>query len=57
MDEAEKDFRIRPTLRGQAWVELHGTFTANELHSIAQEIEKKCQGLEKKDVVQGRHNN
>ena len=46
--------KVGEQLRGQAWVELHGIFYANELHSIAQEIEKNCKGLEKKDVHKAR---
>ena len=45
--------KVGQILRGQAWVELHGIFYANELHSIAQQIEKNCKGLEKKDVNSG----
>lgn len=37
-------------LRGQAWVELHGIFYAKQLRSIADQIEKNCKGLEKKNV-------
>lgn len=48
--------KVGELLRGQAWVELHGVFYANELHSIAQQIKKNCKGLEKKDVNPGRHN-
>jgi hypothetical protein len=56
MAEEEGKSRIGLMLRGQAWVELHGVFYAEELHSIAQQIEKNCKGLEKKDVFPGRHN-
>lgn len=47
MAEEENKARIGQMLRGQAWVELHGTFTATQLQSLAKELEKNCQGLEK----------
>ena len=37
--------RIGPMFRGQAWVELHGTFTADELLILVHEIETNCRGL------------
>jgi len=37
-------------LRGQAWIELHGEFTPAQLRALADEIEKNCKGLERKDV-------
>jgi len=46
----EKEPRIGQILRGQAWVSLHGIFYANELHSIAEEIEKNCKDLVREDV-------
>ena len=49
MENGEKQCPVGQMLRGQAWVELHGIFTAKQLHSIAEEMEKKCRGLEKKD--------
>jgi hypothetical protein len=36
--------------RGQAWVELHGTFSAEKLRDIAKQIDKNMNGMEKKDV-------
>jgi hypothetical protein len=48
--------KVGELLRGQAWVELHGIFYTKELHSIAEQIEKNCEGLEKKDDNSGRHN-
>ena len=36
-------------LRGQAWVELHGEFIPAQLRALADEIEKNCKGLERKD--------
>lgn len=48
--------KVGQILRGQAWVELNGIFWANELHSIAQQLEEGCKGLEKKDVNKARYN-
>lgn len=48
----DKPNKIGELLRGQAWIELHGEFTPAQLRELAGEIEKKCEGLEKKDVVQ-----
>ena len=31
--------------RGQAWVELHGCFTAEALRTIADDLERNCKGL------------
>jgi len=45
--------KVGQILRGQAWVELHGIFYANELHSIAEEIEKNRKNLEREDVNKG----
>ena len=50
--EEERKPKIGLILKGQAWVELHGEFTSAQLHSLAEEIEKNCKGLEKKNVVQ-----
>ena len=47
--------KVGQLLRGQAWVELCGVFTSDHLRAIADEIEKNCKGLEKKDVNQTRH--
>jgi len=52
----ENKLKVGQILRGQAWVELHGIFYANELHSIAQQIEKNRKGLEKKDDSKARLN-
>jgi len=52
----ENKSKVGLMLRGQAWVELHGVFYANELHSIAEEIEKNSKDLERKDVNTDRHN-
>lgn len=41
--------RTGQILRGQAWIELRGEFTPAQLRSLADEIEKKCKGLERKD--------
>lgn len=46
----ENKSKVGLMVRGQAWVELHGIFYANELHSIAEEIEKNRKNLEGKDV-------
>jgi hypothetical protein len=48
--------RIGLMLRGQAWVELHGEFMPAQLRALADEIEKKCKGLERHDNSAG-HNN
>lgn len=53
----ENKLRTGQMLRGQAWVELHGEFTSAQLRSLADEIEKKCKGLERKDDNQKRHFN
>ena len=45
----EEKPRIGSMLRGQAWVEVHGEFTFAQLKALADEIEKNCQGLEKKN--------
>ena len=34
-------------LRGQAWVELKGIFYAEELRSIANQIDENCKGLKR----------
>ena len=47
--------KVGQMLRGQAWVELHGIFTAPQLLSLAKELEKNCQGLGRKDVIPERH--
>lgn len=52
--EEEKKSRIGLMLRGQAWVELHGEFMPAQLRALADEIEKNCKGLEKKDVHKAR---
>jgi hypothetical protein len=47
-DELEERYlkpKVGSLYRGQAWVELHGTFTADELLILAHEIETKCRGL------------
>ena len=44
-------------LRGQAWVELHGEFTSAQLRALADEIERNCVGLERKDVNSARLDN
>ena len=49
----EEKSRIGSMLRGQAWVEVHGDFTPAQLRELADEIEKKCKGLERKDGNQG----
>ena len=48
--------KIGQMLRGQAWIELHGEFTSAQLRALADEIEKNCKGLEKKDVNSVRYN-
>jgi len=48
--------KVGQMLRGQAWVELHGEFTPAHLRALADEIEKNCKGLEKKDVNKARYN-
>ena len=55
MDKKIKS-RIGQMLRGQAWVELHGEFMPAQLRALADEIEKKCKGLERKNDNQERHN-
>jgi len=42
---------IGPTPRGQAWVELHGTFTAAKLRDLAKQLDKNMTGMEKKQDV------
>jgi hypothetical protein len=49
---------IGPSPRGQAWVELHGTFTAGKLRDIASQLDKNMAGMEKKqDGHPERHDN
>ena len=55
--EEQKQPRIGLMLRGQAWVELHGEFTSAQLRALADEIEKNCRGLERKNDSQERHIN
>jgi len=47
--EEEKKLEIVPLLRGQAWVELHGEFYPAQLRAIADQIDKNCKGLGKRD--------
>jgi len=47
--EEEKKARVGLLLRGQGWVELHGEFMPAQLRALAQEIEKNCMGLERKN--------
>ena len=49
MVKEEQKPRKSLMLRGQAWVELHGEFSANELRDLADQLEKNCRGLEKKN--------
>lgn len=55
MSEEEKKPRVGQMFRGQAWVELHGEFMSAQLRALADEIEKNCKGLERRDDNQGRH--
>ena len=48
--------KVGQILRGQAWVELHGEFMPAQLRALADEIERKCKGLERHDNTE-RHNN
>lgn len=50
MDNEKEEPRIGSILRGQGWVELDGVFHSEELRSIADQIDKNCEGLEKKNV-------
>ena len=54
---AKKKPRIGTMFRGQAWVELHGEFMPAQLRALADEIERKCKGLERKNDNTERHNN
>lgn len=38
---AETKERIGKTYAGQGWIELHGTFTYDELKILAQNVEKE----------------
>jgi hypothetical protein len=38
---------VSPILRGQRWVELHGTFNPEQLRGLADKIEVNCKGLER----------
>jgi len=49
MEEENNKLKIGQILRGQSWVELSGIFYPEELRSIANQIDKNCEGLEKKD--------
>lgn len=35
-------------LRGQGWVELHGSFTSQRLRDLANVLDENCRGLERK---------
>ena len=50
----ENKSKVGQMLRGQAWVELHGEFTPAQLRALADEIEKNCKGLERKDANKAR---
>jgi len=50
MDEEEKKSKIGSMFRGQRWAELYGTFSPEELRSLADQIEENCKGLEKLNV-------
>jgi len=52
MESEEKISKVGQIVRGQAWVELSGIFYPKELRSIADQIDRNCEGLEKKDVNQ-----
>lgn len=55
-DELEERYlkpKVGSIFRGQAWVELHGTFSAEELRELANQIDQNCQGLDHGN--QGRH--
>jgi len=47
--------KIGSLYRGQAWVELHGTFDASQLRELADQIDKNCEGLRPPNAHQGRH--
>lgn len=38
--------KIGEMLRGQGWIELHGTFTLADLRTLIEQIEYNCKGLE-----------
>jgi hypothetical protein len=42
---------VGPMPRGQAWVELHGTFNAAKLRDLAKQLDKNMAGMEKKQDV------
>ena len=46
--EAKEKPAVGDILRGQGWVELHGVFSAAQLKSIADTIDKQCKNLERK---------
>ena len=52
----ENKAKVGQMLRGQAWVELHGEFTPAHLRALADEIERNCKGLERKDDNSAGHN-
>ncbi len=52
MGDQKPAMRVGGMLRGQAWVELHGTFASKELRNLADQLDRNLKGLErKKDVV------
>ena len=48
-DKENNKSKIGLMVKGQAWVELSGIFYPEELRSIANQIDKNCEGLEKKN--------
>jgi len=48
-----KRVRVGITLRGQAWVALHGDFTIEQLKSLIRVLENNCEGLERKGANKG----
>lgn len=46
--EEQKPPDVGQMPRGQAWVELHGTFNAERLRDLAKQLDKNMVGLEKK---------
>jgi len=56
VEEDKIDSKVGDLLRGQAWVELHGIFYPAHLRALADQIEKNCQGLEKKNGNTGGNN-
>ena len=46
-EQEVEDPKVGKIYKGQRWVELRGIFYADELRSIAKEIDRLCKGVPK----------